>query len=341
MIADHQQQRTVPARDELMHPLEPAPNFNESMYFNIADPRTRLGGFFRLGNRPNEGHAEMTVALYLPDGRAAFMYARPEISGNDALDAGGLSIEVKKPFEKLVVSYRGEVLILADPMAMLDPKTAFAESPREKCEVTIRYADVAPAWGGELEVGDETDTALADFWKGHYEAHSHGIGTIRVGEEIWEVDGWGLRDHSWGPRTWQSISWYRWLCGNFERDGLVLSLIGVPDGPVRVGGALLIDGEYHPARQIELTSEWDEDDLPSALRMNVTTDRGSHRISGRILNTIPLRHRLKTEEGMRVSRIGEGYTEWSWDGRTGYGLSEYLDRVEDGRPVGLLTTVSG
>ncbi len=49
------QQRTVQASDELMHPLEPAPNFNESMYFNIADPRTRLGGFFRLGNRPNEG----------------------------------------------------------------------------------------------------------------------------------------------------------------------------------------------------------------------------------------------------------------------------------------------
>jgi hypothetical protein len=341
MPSEQQQQRTVPASDEQMHPLESASNFNESMYFNIADPQTRLGGFFRLGNRPNEGHAEMTVALYLPDGRAAFMYQRPEISGNDALAAGGLSIEVAKPFEDLIVSYQGEVLVLDEPMDMLDPKSAFADSPRENCEITIHYADVAPAWGGELEARDDSDTALADFWKGHYEAHCHGVGTIQIGAETWDVDGWGLRDHSWGPRTWQSISWYRWLCGNFERDGLVLSLIGVPDSPVRVGGALLIDGEYHPAREIELESDWDDDDLPSALRMTIRTDAGSHEISGEILNTIPLRHRLKGEDGVRVSRIGEGYTEWSWDGRKGYGLSEYLDRIEDGRPAGLLASVSG
>jgi hypothetical protein len=27
-------------------------------------------------------------------------------------------------------------------------------------------------------------------------------------------------------------------------------------------------------------------------------------------------------------------TEWRWDGRTGYGLSEYLDQIVDDRPVG-------
>ncbi len=108
----------------------------------------------------------MTVALCLPDGRAAFMYRRPEISENDALAAGGLSIEVAKPFEDLVVSCDGEVLILEEPMDMLDPKATFANSPREQCRVKINHADAAPAWGGELEARDDSDTALADFWKG-------------------------------------------------------------------------------------------------------------------------------------------------------------------------------
>ena len=27
-------------------------------------------------------------------------------------------------------------------------------------------------------------------------------------------------------------------------------------------------------------------------------------------------------------------TEWKWDGKTGYGLSEYLDQIIDGKPVG-------
>ena len=66
--------------DEYLHPLEEASNFNESMYFNVVDPTVGVGGFFRLGNRPNEGRAEMTTCLYLPDGRVAFMFDRPASS---------------------------------------------------------------------------------------------------------------------------------------------------------------------------------------------------------------------------------------------------------------------
>ena len=83
--------------DEHMHPLEDASNFNESMYFNVYDPQERVGGFLRLGNRANEGYAEMTTCLYLPDGRVAFMYHRPEIADNDAFDAGGMRFEVVEP----------------------------------------------------------------------------------------------------------------------------------------------------------------------------------------------------------------------------------------------------
>jgi hypothetical protein len=52
-----------------MHPNTGEQNFNESAYYNFYDARERLGGFVRIGNRPNERYAEMTVCLYLPDGR--------------------------------------------------------------------------------------------------------------------------------------------------------------------------------------------------------------------------------------------------------------------------------
>ena len=55
--------------DDLLHPLEEASNFNESRYYNFFDAAAGLGGWVRMGNRPNEGYAEMTVCLYLP-GRA-------------------------------------------------------------------------------------------------------------------------------------------------------------------------------------------------------------------------------------------------------------------------------
>src|SRR5438034_430158 len=77
--------------DDLMHPNTGEENYNESAYYNFYDPGRRLGGFARIGNRPNERHAEMTLCLYLPDGRVAFMFARPEIADNARFDAAASS----------------------------------------------------------------------------------------------------------------------------------------------------------------------------------------------------------------------------------------------------------
>ena len=90
-------------QDEYMHPLEEATTFNESMYFNIYDPSNNFGGWFRCGNRANEGYAEMTVCLYLPDGRVGFWFNSPQIDNNDAFDAGGIKFRVGEPFKARTV----------------------------------------------------------------------------------------------------------------------------------------------------------------------------------------------------------------------------------------------
>ena len=65
--------------DDYTHPLGPEENFNESVYFNFFDRHHNRGGFIRMGNRANEGYAEMTVIVYNPDGSALFNYKKPEI----------------------------------------------------------------------------------------------------------------------------------------------------------------------------------------------------------------------------------------------------------------------
>src|SRR4051794_29682584 len=172
--------------DEYMHPLESASNFNESMYFNGYDPVRRVGGFLRLGNRANEGYAELTTCLYLPDGRVAFIYKRPEITTNDAFDAGGTRFEVVTPFESLRTAYDGKVAMLTDPLVMADPRKAFTESPYEKAHVDLVHTGVSPMYGGE-PVNDDGSQLQQDhsggFARGHYEQHMSVIGTIRVGDE--------------------------------------------------------------------------------------------------------------------------------------------------------------
>ena len=55
--------------DDYFHAPDDDPNYNESRYYSFSDPTPGLGGWVRMGNRPNEGYAEMTVCLYLPGGR--------------------------------------------------------------------------------------------------------------------------------------------------------------------------------------------------------------------------------------------------------------------------------
>ena len=78
----------VKPEDDYTHPLGSEENFNESVYFNFFDPSAQRGGFLRIGNRANEGYAEMTTIVFNPDGSALFNYKKPEIWSNDGWDAG-------------------------------------------------------------------------------------------------------------------------------------------------------------------------------------------------------------------------------------------------------------
>jgi hypothetical protein len=319
-------------KDEYMHELGPEPNFNESMYFNLYDPSQRIGGFWRLGNRANEGQAEMTVCLYLPDGRVAFMFGRPPITSNDAFDAGGLRIEVMRPFEELHVSYRGRVVLLERPLEMADPKAAFTQNPHEDCQVAVTFTNVSTPFGGEPE--EAREPTGEEFARGHYEQLIAGEGTIAVGEQSWDLRGYGLRDHSWGPRYWQAPWYYRWLTANFGPSfGFMGSRIARREGPGTRGGFVWDGTVMKLVDDIEIKTSWaGEDCYHDGIEATLRTRDKEWHVRGKVISLIPLRNRRDA----MVTRISEGLTEWSLDdGRVGYGMSEYLDQIVDGRPVGI------
>jgi hypothetical protein len=325
--------------DEYLHALEDASNFNESMYFNVIDSSQGVGGFFRLGNRANEGRAEMTTCIYLPDGRVAFMFDRPSITHNDAFDAGGMRFDVVEPFEELTVAYEGQVVLLDDPLAMADPRSAFKESPWTDCRAELTIRGISPMYGGEPVNDDGTPIPESGegFARGHYEQHLSGSGTISVGDQSWTIDGLGLRDHSWGPRHWQSPWWYRWLTANLGPDfGFVVSVVASKDGKRHIGGAVLRDGAYELITDATIETDWTgADRYHQEIRATATTAEGTYEIEGTVKNLVPLRNRRTGPDGEELlTRISEGLTEWRCEGRVGHGLSEYLDQIVDGRPVG-------
>jgi hypothetical protein len=306
--------------DDFTHPLGPEPNFNESVYFNFFDRNRNRGGFIRVGNRANEGYAEMTVIVFNDDGSALFNYKKPEIDNNDGWDAGGAKIEVLVPGEKLRTCYDGSAVFLTDPRAMADPGRAFKSNPFKKLRIDLEHTGVGPLYGHVGKPGDGNDFARA-----HTEQHMSVSGSLQIeGEDEISIEGHGLRDHSWGPRFWQSTPSYRWITGNFGDDlGMVVSRVGERDGGVFHKGDELIR-----INELELETEYEPGTrFHKGLRANLKLADGSaHELVGEVKGFIPLRNRRSGKN----TAIGEGMTEYTLDGeRVGYGLSEYLDQPED------------
>ena len=328
--------------DDLLHAADEDPNYNESRYYNFFDRGAGLGGWIRMGNRPNEGYAELTVCLYLPDGRVGFMFQRPPIDGHVAHDAGGLRFEVVAPYEEHRVTYVGDVCVLANPHDMADPKSAFAANPHEPCAVDLRLTAVAPPSGGEPEYDDGEEPppgASHGFARGHTEQHMAITGVVDIGEQRFDLtEALGLRDHSWGPRVWQSIWWYRWVTASFGPLGIACTLRGEQGvDRLNVSGHVFDrdrygDGPLVAVRDMQLTSEYDDEQFPIRNTVVVTTDDDTYELHGDVWSSIPLRNRRAGQ----VTRLTEGMTRWTCGDLVGSGLSEYLDQVVDGAPVGIL-----
>ncbi len=328
------------AADEYMHELGPESNFNESMYINVFDPNQGIGGFFRMGNRANEGYAELTICIYLPNGKVAFMFKRPKIDNNDVMDAGGLTWTMVTPFEELRVCYEGKAVLLDHPKDMAEPKKAFTENPHVNCSVEITFTGQGRAsmFGGEPDTPHEKPGE--EFARGHYEQLIHGVGTITVGDDTWTIEGDGLRDHSWGPRFWSAPFYYRWLTANVGKDfGFMASRVARRDGAGTRGGFVWADGKIHYCNHVEVSTITEGDEAyHSQVDLKIRTVEGREfAVHGDVMNLIPLRNRRTGPDGEEfMTRISEGMTRWTVDGvGVGYGLSEYLDQMIEKMPVGI------
>ncbi len=316
----------IQAKDDYTHELGPEENFNESMYFNFFDHEAGRGGFLRIGNRANEGYAEMTLCLYQPGGEVLFNYMRPQISHNDAMDAGGMRFQVLKPLAKHRTVYEGGAVFLAEPAQMADPSRAFRENPHKRISLELVHEAVGPAYGSAGS-GQPIENPDQEFARAHYEQHMRVHGAITIDEETTEIDGTGLRDHSWGPRYWQAIHSYRWLTCTFGPDlGIVVSEVSPKDG-VRNQNGVVVKGEsLERITSVDINTEF-EPDTPYHRRMtaNLGLSNGERlTLTGDVKGFIPLRNR---RAGM-VTHIGEGMTEYRLGDRVALGISEYLDQIE-------------
>lgn len=329
---------TLTGVDEGIHPVGTAGNWNESRYVDVWDSPQRLGAWLRIGMRPNEGRAEMSVCVYLPDGRVAFLFDRPGIVGN-GLSAGGQKWVVESAFRSNRVRYEGELLVLDDPWLLTEPGRAYRESARVHASLDL----LSTSLGLPTVMGRDQSHIDRIFLPGqadfHYQHLVHTIGRIGLDGRSWVLDGYGGRDHSWGPRNWHAKIYLRWLiCAIDELNGFMLVRAVGPTKSTR-SGHLVVDGKFHLVDDFEMHNSYAADPHHELRKVELDIRSGDLRWTavGQPQSWLPLRHRQPGPDGGEATlRIVKSPTDWQLgDGRTGAGHCEYHDLMESNRPVGL------
>lgn len=322
-------------KDEFPHPPSADSNFNESVYLNAFDSKSGIGGWMRIGNRPNEGYAELSICLYLPGGAIACRFERVSLAGNADFSAAGLTMGFRTQSGAFGAQFEGELYLLDDPALLHDPKKAFSTAKLVPCLFDWLAVGESPVHGGE-PVSPQQETMYGrDFSLGHFNQHVSVAGEFRLGNLNTRFDGLGWRDHSWGPRYWQAIYAYRLFLANLGNGcGFMLLKLLDSSGRSRRQGVLMIDGRYEEITDLDLKIEWDRAGQPTLAWIGARTAERVAIVEAKPITTAPLRNRRKLEQGFLVSRILESQTEFRWGERKGLGMMEFIERLENGTPVG-------
>jgi hypothetical protein len=340
-------------RDELSHPPESDPLWNESYYFNFFDAAGAWGGVTRIGQSPNRGFADGLLCLYLPDGTVGVLRTHDrEHAHGDKVRAGALVYECLAPLQRWRLRYRGTLFHFASPADLshweritlvdlprrqlqLDLEVECAHSPfdfhgtmkRRLLPVGRLLRKAAPGYLWRrlptltLKMRQAAKMARAH----HYEQACRVTGEIRLDDELVSFGGGGQRDHSWGVRDWKVPTRWRWFVCRFG-DELTFNAVRVEMLAFEArAGYVFRDGACVPLRDWHLENTYDETGRGGRdLRLRLEPATGAPvEIEGRVLVNIP----LSTADRGFLTLVNEGRARFTWQGRTGHGVAEFLEQV--------------
>jgi len=303
------------ASHDFAHPVEGDTAWSESYYFNAYCPVADAGFFTRIGVRPNEGTIDVGMSLWLPgDNFVHLAEHRPQFEMIDTgLEVGGVRYERIEPLKKWRLT---------------------ANTPAFSLDCT--FDALTPAVGvdgqGRENKGASASTATT-VGKGHLEQAGRWSGWIEAqGKRSTFVEARGNRDKSWGPRRWGGPKMWRWFSINIGDDTHFGGIrIGTGAGDLHRGW-VWTDGAHSSIREWKVTSELAPDGVTHEKTHVHATDKLGrvHELHADILRVSP------GPAGIRPNTtiVNEGLARWHYDGRTGYGISEYLHQLDgDARPV--------
>jgi hypothetical protein len=299
-----------PQHDALQPPGE-HDSHNDSVYFNLTPASGVAGAIVRIGMRPNEGYSEASVVIPKGDGTVVFEYSRHPLDtdsfpvGSPRWESGALALEAVEPGRRWRISYRGGgTRVVMDPLGFAErPGEIWRASPQLECEFELEWEAEFPVHvlsaEGNLMPGDDEVAYARD----HYEQFGRVDGVLRLGQAEHRIEAApSFRDHSWGPRVWESAPDQDFVTVYLDDGRRAVAVASRSDGREHAHGVIWVPGADAPVQieRYEIRSGYAGGPSPGdAIGWTFEGEGQTIEIEGDVIGFMPLR------VGKRAVRIAQ------------------------------------
>lgn len=300
---------------DIVHPFGEHALWSESFYFSFYDRAKDVCGFMRIGLRPNASLKEMLCYFMMPDGSVVGLKDAIPFDGT-GLAAKGLRFDMLEPERLWRVSFTGGM-----------ERTTERKAKKSHVELDLRFEALNDIFDYRSCVSGTSEEMSRSVGSEHLEQVGRLRGRLSTGLDDFEIDALGERDHSWGVRDWTAPKGWTWLTCQFsESHALNLTKLVVEEGVVDAG-FVFQDGRNTPVVGADLKVNKDFGNNPMSFDMTLRdAEGGSHRVFGSVMKRVPLQ--FKSHKGDAVSSMNETLSRYNMAGKNGYGIAEFLNRVE-------------
>ncbi len=223
--------------DELPHPPpQPLPDRWQENYFLLGwDEQSRAGLYLHLARLPVAGTIDVKAAALLGGTVAA---AATELPLGPGLGGPGVDVVVEEPFRRwrLGVALAGSTQ--RGPNGMLSTADDGVSLGFDvQIESTLPPIDWREALATLGAPGTERD---------HYEVACTWSGEVRVGSERIDASGLMIRDHTWGPRSYDEFRRAWWTACCFDEARVYFTGVSVDTGERWTGVSILVEEGADP-----------------------------------------------------------------------------------------------
>lgn len=206
----------VPGNDE--------PRWNQSYYYQLYDPATRIGAFIRIGLLENQDESNSWLIVF-QDGRPLFTRTNLNLPENihrplQGIEIAGMSIHAEIPLKRTRISFDSEDF-----------------------SMELVWNELAPMVDCIAMTHDEQGSFAREVAQVHLEGTCTVTGRITHRGREQSVNGKGFRDIAAGVRNWDALKHYRLAWPVFDNGMAFAGIHGYSTGDQSAYMRMMFDGQ--------------------------------------------------------------------------------------------------